>query len=467
MSLTTRLVGFSLAALAVVLVGFSALVLLLAQADVDRHVDRRVQGTLDAMAAAVEVKPNGLEWEPDQRGFALSSVPGDAPVAWLVYADGKLLVSRGAPLRTAELERGFPGDSSPRPLADWRDRKHRSWRVELRRIKIPESSGPSAPVRHRRKKATILLVAGICQSDANAPLYRLAGMLAVASVLVWVVMALLARRMCRLALAPVRRMTEAVRRLGTATLSDRLPEPGTRDEIADLARSFNDLLGRVEESFERQRAFTSEASHQFRTPLAGILAQTAVALRSPRSAEEHQRTLRLIHDRTDDLRKMVEALLFLARADAEASIPELQDLDLAEWLPAHLSEWSDVRLSAPSSPAVVRAHPVLLGQLLDNLLDNAIKYGSSPVKVTLRLQEGEIGCEVADQGPGIPADDLPRLFDPFYRTNAARLLGVAGAGLGLAISRRLAQSLRGRLTVESEPGQGSRFTLWLPIVKTN
>src|SRR5262249_9794350 len=158
----------------------------------------------------------------------------------------------------------------------------------------------------------------------------------------------------------------------------RLPEPATGDELADLARSFNDLLARVQEAYERQRAFTSEASHQLRTPLAGILAQAAVALRTPRTEDEYRRVLRVVHDRADDLRLMVEALLFLARADSDAPAPDSEPFDLVAWLQAAVARWverpggSDLRLVAPTSAWVV-APPVFLAPLLDNLLDNALK----------------------------------------------------------------------------------------------
>jgi signal transduction histidine kinase len=186
--------------------------------------------------------------------------------------------------------------------------------------------------------------------------------------------------------------------------------------------------------------------------------------------DEYRRVLRLVHDRADDLRKMVESLLFLARADAHAHVPSPETFDLVGWLETHLTGWADhprradVRVVTPREPVLVRAHPVLAGQLLDNLLDNALKHGfpDTEVTVTIGSRDGGGVCEVSDHGPGIPAADLPRLFDPFFRTDDARLRGVPGVGLGLAIARRLAEAVGGRVTAESEPGRGSRFTLWLP-----
>src|SRR5207248_1878113 len=148
------------------------------------------------------------------------------------------------------------------------------------------------------------------------------------------------RALCRRALAPVTRMAGAARIMSAADLDQRLPAPGSRDELEDLGRAFNGLLGRLQESFERQRRFTGDASHQLRTPLTAILGQIEVVLRRDRPAEDYQRVLTLVQQQAAHLRQMVEMLLFLARADAEARLPHLETLDLARWVPAHLQSWS-------------------------------------------------------------------------------------------------------------------------------
>jgi signal transduction histidine kinase len=265
-------------------------------------------------------------------------------------------------------------------------------------------------------------------------------------------------------------MAEAARTLQTSDLSSRLPEPAAADELADLARSFNDLLGRVQEAYERQRAFTTEASHQFRTPLAGILAQSAVALRGQRTEEDYRRALRVVHDRAGDLQTTVEAMLFLARADVEAAPPDPEPFDLAAAVADALARWADrpggadLRLVAPPDGAWVLAHPTFLALLLDNLLDNALKYRfpGTPVTVSVERLAAGVALRVADHGPGVSPADLPRLFDPFFRARDAQLRGIPGLGLGLAIAQRLAHALGGALSAESEPGRGTRFTLILP-----
>src|SRR5437763_732045 len=141
--------------------------------------------------------------------------------------------------------------------------------------------------------------------------------------------ALAGRRLCRRALRPLTGMAAAARAISADDLGRRLPPAGTGDEVDDLGRAFNELLARLQESFERQRRFTGDASHQLRTPLAAMLGQVEVALRRERPPEEYQRVLTLVHKQSAKLREIVEMLLFLSRADAEAKRPQLEALDLA------------------------------------------------------------------------------------------------------------------------------------------
>jgi signal transduction histidine kinase len=251
----------------------------------------------------------------------------------------------------------------------------------------------------------------------------------------------------------------------------RLPGPGTGDELEDFARSFNGLLDRLHVALERQRQFTGQASHQLRTPLAALIAAIEVARRRPRTAEEHERVLDRLRDDAVRLWRVVEALLFLARADAEAALPDLEDLDLAAWTADHLRGWSggerfaDLRFEASDGdPPWTRAHRPLLGQLLDNLLENAAKYSSpgTPIIVHAWCEPEAVALSVEDRGCGIPAEDLPHVFEPFYRAESARRLGRAGVGLGLAVARRIAETHGGTITAESEPDRGSRFVVRLP-----
>jgi signal transduction histidine kinase len=316
-----------------------------------------------------------------------------------------------------------------------------------------------------------VLTVGLSLAPARATLGRLGWTLAGLSLLLWVASALAGRWLVRRGLAPMARMASAARAMKATDLHQRLPAPGTGDELADLQQAFNDLLSRLQDAFERQRRFTGDASHQLRTPLAVLLGQIEVALRRDRPAEEYRQVLSLAHAQGLQLRRIVEALLFLARADAESPLEALEVVDLAAWLPGHLAGWAghpraaDLRPRvAADAPLPVRVQPLLLGQLLDNLLDNAFKYSEpgTPVVVTASRDGDQIALAVEDAGPGIDAADLPHVVEPFYRSARARLAGRGGTGLGLAVAQRIASVFGGRIEAAAEPGRGSRFTVLLP-----
>jgi heavy metal sensor kinase len=455
-SLGARLSAFFLAALAVVLLGFSASLYLLARAYLYQKVEERLTAALDTLAAAAEDDGEGLEWEPRDRHLTLGQDTAADQVRWLVQdAEGRLRD------RSANLAPDDPlpsgGPASP------------PWQLARRRLKATGTS--IGPGRHR----TLVLTAGLSLGPVRGTLTTLALTLAGLSLVLWLAAALAGRWVCRQALAPVTRMAAAARAMGPADLRRRLPSPGTGDELEDLRRAFNDLLGRVEDALERQRRFAGDASHQLRTPLTAVLGQVEVALRRDRTAEDYRRVLGQVRGQALDLRRIVEALLFLARADAEADLDGLEVLDLAAWLPEQLQRWSGHARAAdlhaagpPAGPLPVKVQPVLLGQLLDNLLDNAFKYSEpgTPVTVCLEPEAGAVRLVVEDAGCGIAAGDLPHVFEPFYRSAASRRQGRGGVGLGLAMVQRIALAFGGRVAVDSEPGRGSRFALHLPVVVT-
>ena len=463
MTLTARLSVFSLAALAAVLVGFSAALYLLARTYLYRQADERLAAALNTLAAVAEVKPGGVEWEAHDRTVALATEGG--AVYWRVREEDGRTVEGGASRHGAAVE-----DFS-RALGEGE-----GWRLASRRLEAPGGFPPFVSGRDEgheegKKYSALVLTAGVPLAPIRAALRNLALTLAGLSAGVWLLAALAVRRLCRRALAPLTRMAEAARSMRAAEVGRRLPSAGTGDELDDLGRAFNDLLARREEAFERQRRFTGDASHQLRTPLTALLGQVEVALLRSRPPEEYRRVLALVHEQAGGLRRIVESLLFLARADAEAKLPDLEVLDLAAWLPEYLRSWpdhgrgADLRLEVdPGGPLRVRAQAPLLGQLLDNLLDNACKYSEpgTPVTLAARAEGGVVSLAVEDAGSGIAAEDLPHVFEPFYRSPEARQRGVGGVGLGLAVARRIAIAFGGTLDAQGRPGKGTRLTLSLP-----
>ncbi|QEH35079.1 Signal transduction histidine-protein kinase ArlS [Aquisphaera giovannonii] len=467
----TRLTISFVAAMAAVLAGFSAGLYAMAARHLHRQADERLEAAIDTLTAAAEIGPEGVEWEPAERRLALGRRGPDGRLSWRV-SDG--LGGRIDGSATAEVD-GFLARLGPsrRHPAEFTDAAGIPWRALARRLDRPRPAGedatPVAPGRHE----ALVLAAAASMDGVRATLRALATTLAGLSLAIWTLALLTGRRLCRAALRPLTEMAASARAIDADEPGRRLPTPAADDELAELGRSFNALLGRLGESLERQRRFAGDASHQLRTPLTAIQGQVDLALRQDRPPEEYRRVLSVVQSRTRHLRQIVEGLLFLSRADAEARGPSLEEVALDGWLRAHLDAWpgprrADVTLSidAPVGGGSYRAlvHPPLLGELLDNLLDNAAKYSppGTPIRVRLWRRDGEVSFRVADAGPGIARAELGRVFEPFYRAEPARAGGHHGVGLGLSVAARIAAACGGRIRADSEPGRGATFTVDLP-----
>jgi len=472
MTLTTRVSAFFLGWLGLSLAGFAVTIYLVERADLYRRADDRLAGTLDALVAAAEVDNDGVEWEPLERTLPR----GDGPdaVIWLVTVPGAKVLDRSNPTAGEWLLAGTAETLSDPTGADWR--------VARRRLDARAKDVPPPPIRTLGAQPEVVVKWNAVEVIAAVPLdpirhglNRLAGWLVGLTAGLWLTAAIVGRWLCRRTLAPVAQMAASARSIGPATTGERLVVPGSGDELEDLGRAFNGALDRLEEALERQRRFTGDASHQFRTPLAAMLGQVEVALRRDRDAAEYRTTLASLADDIRHLNRLTEALLFLARADAEATLSELQPIELPAWISTYVRDWQtrnpDSRVeviveSASNDP--VRAHPELLTQLLDNLLDNAVKYAPARSPVVIRLRAVEMGTELAveDTGPGIALEELPHVFEPFFRSAAAREAGVRGVGLGLAIAKRIAEAMGTTLRAESVVGRGSRFIVTFPATRT-
>jgi heavy metal sensor kinase len=479
MTLTTRLSLFFLAALAVVLLGFSATLYVLARVYLYKQTEDRLDAALNALVAAAEITPEGVEWEPHERVVSLGPDGASDRVEWTVRDDqGRPLPGSPNPTDADFLKQAdsplVSGDSVRATIyhcgQTWYLRQRRLKPDDSRQTLVHGQPAPSDPDPQAVRYPMLVLTAAVSLEPAQARLRTLALVLSTLACGLWLVAALVGRSLCHRALAPVARMAETAHGISAATLDLRLPPAGTADELDALGREFNALLSRLEESFERQRRFTGDASHQLRTPLAAMLGQVEVALRRDRTSEEYRLTLERVREQASGMRQIVEMLLFLARADAESHPPELETLSLSAWLHDYLSRWSeharwsDLQIKCPADNACrVSSHAALLTQLMDNLVDNACKHTPPTTPITLQLEHeaGVIALSVEDAGPGIPPEELPHILEPFYRSAQARRRGVGGVGLGLAIASRVAAALQGTLSVDSRIGHGSRFTLRL------
>lgn len=277
--------------------------------------------------------------------------------------------------------------------------------------------------------------------------------------------------------APLGRMARASKAVAAGEYSQQLPLSGP-EEVQSLAAAFNEMVQRVKISRQAQRDFLANVSHELKTPLTSIqgFAQ-AILDGTMREEGDQQHAASVIYDESDRLRRLVEDLLDLARIDAGQVDFERQPIDLGGLLSAVVE-----RLSVRTTEGSVRIEsrlpqlPTLIGdgdrlaQVFTNLLDNAIKNTPKGGVVDLRgdVESGWISLHIDDTGPGIPPDELSRIFERFYQLDKSRSGGRdRGVGLGLAISREIVQAHGGRLVAQSDLGRGSRFTVQLPIIRSN
>jgi two-component system, OmpR family, sensor kinase len=281
--------------------------------------------------------------------------------------------------------------------------------------------------------------------------------------------------LARKSLAPVVAMSTQAGRIGAANLHERLAVHNERDELGHLARSFNSLLDRLSESFERQRRFMADASHELRTPVAILRGEAEVALsQQARSLEEYRESLSVLHQEAERLTHIVEDLFTLTRADAGQYPLQPRDFYLDELVTECVHSARTLALAkkisltfdgAPESP--IQADESLLRRMILNLLDNAIKYTPEGGRVTVacRREGDEYALSITDTGTGIPAELRPHIFERFFRADEARSRSQSdggGAGLGLAISRWIAEAHQGRLELTRSDSTGSTFTAFLP-----
>ncbi|MEE1810034.1 sensor histidine kinase [Streptomyces sp. BE133] len=266
----------------------------------------------------------------------------------------------------------------------------------------------------------------------------------------------------RRALRPV----EGIRRemaaiTASEDLSRRVPEPGSRDEIARLARTTNETLTALEASVDRQRRFVADASHELRSPIASLRTQLEVGAAHPELLDVPGAVADTVR-----LQALAADLLLLARLDA-GERPGRTTLDLGALIHEEVSQRTGDRIpvavSVPDSGGFeVAGSRGQLARVIGNLLDNAERHAERAVAVSLRAERGGVVVAVTDDGTGVPPDERERIFERFVRLDDARTRDEGGAGLGLAIARDVAARHGGRLTVDGAPEGGARFELWLP-----
>ncbi len=272
------------------------------------------------------------------------------------------------------------------------------------------------------------------------------------------------------AMRPIEDISATAQKISAVDLSQRINVAGTDDELSRLAEVLNSTFARLESAFAQQARFTADASHELRTPLAVILTQTQSALSRPRSSAEYTVALEACQRAAQRMRKLTEALLTLARLEGARETGRREEFDLARV--AHdcvellrpLADERSVTLHAELAAARLHGDPEQLAQVITNLLTNAIQYSpaGSAVRVATALEGGSVTLTVADNGQGIAPEDLPHVFERFYRADKSRSQPAGRTGLGLAICQAIVEAHQGKITAASELSKGSVFTVQLP-----
>ena len=329
----------------------------------------------------------------------------------------------------------------------------------------------SYPIRHGQTLVNILRVGTSLQPEKEM-LARLVFVLLIGSPLAVVVSVLGGWFLAGRALRPVDDITLTAQRIAGGDLTQRI-ETTSKDEIGRLASTFNNMIGRLEASIRQIRQFSADASHELRTPLTITKGETELALRKPRSPEVYREALESNLEEIDRMSRIVEELMFLSRADLGevhvASDPVQLDTLVQEIQMQAMVLGKEQRISTtlgPIEPLRVSGDEWRLRELILNVVDNAVKYSlpRGTVELGLTQHRGMARMTVRDHGIGMTPEEQRLIFDRFYRTDAARAHAQKGTGLGLSICKWIAEAHRGTIEVTSTFGNGSCFTISLPLL---
>ena len=266
------------------------------------------------------------------------------------------------------------------------------------------------------------------------------------------------------ALSPVEKIRQAVTDITSADLSQRVPEPATLDEIGQLARTMNQMLGRLEDSALRQRRFVADASHELRSPLAAMQTTLDVGLAYPDRAPWPEIAARA-SEQSHRLAQLLEKLLALAKSDEQTSAGRRQDVDIDALLhnvvAGTVTDHVDITVNL-AGDAVVSADRVHLERVFRNVLENAVRYAATTVEVTTRTTAAKVDIRIVDDGPGVAAADRERVFERFVRLDQSRDRATGNSGLGLAIAREIVIAHHGTIWMDDVAGGGAHVVIQLP-----
>ncbi|WP_339866069.1 HAMP domain-containing sensor histidine kinase [uncultured Algoriphagus sp.] len=320
------------------------------------------------------------------------------------------------------------------------------------------------PLNHGGKQEGYMLVAKSFE-DARQLLNNLRNILLILYPGILLSLFLAMRFLAGKSILPIQQIIQKTNLISQSNLNERIPVAEPNDEIAQLTRSINDLLARLEQSLIREKQFTSDASHELRTPLAVMRGTLEVLIRKPRTAEEYIEKVKMALASIDRMSEMIDQLLMLARVGkGKMSREEVDLVSFAQNFGQQVEKESGREVTFHtnfSKPFYTLVNEKSLQMILSNLIQNAIKYSAPSGKICLQVgvHEGAPFLEIIDEGRGIAQESLDKIFDPFYRESSDATFLVQGTGLGLTIVKKLALESDIQVEVDSEAGKGSTFRL--------
>lgn len=330
---------------------------------------------------------------------------------------------------------------------------------KIRQIQVPI---------YQKDKVIGYLMVAMSLEDASMVLQNLSEILIIAFPLILIILFLIARFIAGRSIKPISAIIQTSNVITKDNLKSRIPLPLKKDELYVLSQTINNLLNRIENAIEREKRFTSDASHELRTPLTVIKGTLEVLIRKPRNSEEYQDKINYCITEVNRLNNIVDQLLLLARYEDQNQSVKIENICLNVILLDTISRFSNLIQSNKievithfSNELYVNSDRYLVSIIINNLISNAIKYSKANDKLTIELTavEDEIVCYISDSGIGIPAEDLRKIFNPFFRSQSTDHLDIKGTGLGLSIVSRLCELLKIEISILSQENKGTQVKL--------
>lgn len=325
------------------------------------------------------------------------------------------------------------------------------------------------PIKNEKNKIIGQLTIAISQQESYTILNNLILLLLFSYPLMLIIQFIASSLAASKAIEPVNQLIKTASGISDSNISTRLPIPDRKDELHQLTTTINELLSRIEASMMQQKQFTSDASHEIRTPLASIRGTLEVLIRKPRETGMYEQKITDIIKQVDRLDGLLDQLLQLARIESGAALIKKEIVVLSTIISIMQKKWQEAADIKKINFQIqvendirVTGDKFYIELILDNLINNAIKYGKENGHVIITWNPVAQSLNITDDGEGIAKENLPHIFNRFYRTDESRSSAVKGSGLGLSIAKKLADLHHITLSVDSTLGSGSTFTLQFP-----